>query len=345
MSGPAPVHDGPVGDPPAVPADPPRDLPGVAVPRLVPRPEVRAARLLRRDEQPRRPLPDPAPQGPRPRARGPRSRRRPRPPDASCRSGRSSTAGHAGTSIDVARPTAGARNPWCRFQIVAIRRQGSTAVSSTSGGETAARGRSPRPKSPIDRSASRRRASAACRTLRLEHRPTMPGLLSGRLGGRRSAPPTTVRRSWRLASVRCVRSELAARRRGRSRPVGMAARRRAAGRGIGSAGRGGAPGRRPARTSSSREPIVRPSESRGAACRRARSTSSRWRRQPARRSVGTSGASSSRRPPVISRRRLLRASATAPRRRHRRRALLSAFATRRSCGHARAASRRKARNR
>ena len=26
----APVHDGPVGDPPAVPADPPRDLPGVA---------------------------------------------------------------------------------------------------------------------------------------------------------------------------------------------------------------------------------------------------------------------------------------------------------------------------
>ena len=37
MSGPAPVHDGPVGDPPAVPADPPRDLRGVAVPRLVPR--------------------------------------------------------------------------------------------------------------------------------------------------------------------------------------------------------------------------------------------------------------------------------------------------------------------
>ena len=29
---PAPVHDGPVGDPPAVPADPPRDLRGVAVP-------------------------------------------------------------------------------------------------------------------------------------------------------------------------------------------------------------------------------------------------------------------------------------------------------------------------
>ena len=30
MSGPAPVHDGPVGDPPAVPARPPRDLRGVA---------------------------------------------------------------------------------------------------------------------------------------------------------------------------------------------------------------------------------------------------------------------------------------------------------------------------
>ena len=41
MSRAAAVHDGPVGDPPAVPADPPRDLPGVAVPRLVPRPEVR----------------------------------------------------------------------------------------------------------------------------------------------------------------------------------------------------------------------------------------------------------------------------------------------------------------
>ena len=37
MSGPAAVHDGPVGDPPAVPAHPPRDLRGVAVPRLVPR--------------------------------------------------------------------------------------------------------------------------------------------------------------------------------------------------------------------------------------------------------------------------------------------------------------------
>ena len=33
----AAVHDGPVGDPPAVPADPPRDLQRLAVPRLVPR--------------------------------------------------------------------------------------------------------------------------------------------------------------------------------------------------------------------------------------------------------------------------------------------------------------------
>ena len=37
----SPLHDGPVGDPPALPADPPRDLPGLAVPRLVPRPEMR----------------------------------------------------------------------------------------------------------------------------------------------------------------------------------------------------------------------------------------------------------------------------------------------------------------
>ena len=34
---PAPVHDGPVGDPAALPAHPPRDLRGLAVPRLVPR--------------------------------------------------------------------------------------------------------------------------------------------------------------------------------------------------------------------------------------------------------------------------------------------------------------------
>ena len=39
--GPAPVHDGPVGDPPAVPADPPRDLRRVAVPGLVPGAQVR----------------------------------------------------------------------------------------------------------------------------------------------------------------------------------------------------------------------------------------------------------------------------------------------------------------
>ena len=70
MSGPAPVHDGPVGDPAAVPADPPRDLPGLAVPRLVPRAEVRAARLLRRVQQPRRALPDPPAQGHGPRRVG-----------------------------------------------------------------------------------------------------------------------------------------------------------------------------------------------------------------------------------------------------------------------------------
>ena len=82
----APVHDGPVGDPAAVPAHPPRGLRGVAVPRLVPRPEVRAARLLRRVQQSRRPLPDPTAQGPGPGAPGPRRRPRPRPPAGSCRS-------------------------------------------------------------------------------------------------------------------------------------------------------------------------------------------------------------------------------------------------------------------
>src|SRR6185503_13306874 len=66
----APLHDGPVGDPAAVPADPPRDLPGLTVPRLVPRPEVRRPRLLRRDGKPRRALPDPAAQGQRPRGVG-----------------------------------------------------------------------------------------------------------------------------------------------------------------------------------------------------------------------------------------------------------------------------------
>ena len=65
--GAAPVHDGPVGDPPALPADPPADLQRLAVPGLVPRAEVRAARLLRRVQQPRRPLPDPAAQGRRAR--------------------------------------------------------------------------------------------------------------------------------------------------------------------------------------------------------------------------------------------------------------------------------------
>ena len=52
MSGPAPVHDGAVGDPPAVQADQARGLPGQPLLRLLPRPEVRAARLLRRDGQP-----------------------------------------------------------------------------------------------------------------------------------------------------------------------------------------------------------------------------------------------------------------------------------------------------
>ena len=70
MSGAAPVHDGPVGDPPALPADPARGLRGLAVPRLVPGAQVRAARLLRRVQQPRRALPDPAAQGPRPRGVG-----------------------------------------------------------------------------------------------------------------------------------------------------------------------------------------------------------------------------------------------------------------------------------
>ena len=47
-----------------------RDLHGLAVPRLVPGAEVRAARLLRRVRQPRRALPDPAAQGQRPRRVG-----------------------------------------------------------------------------------------------------------------------------------------------------------------------------------------------------------------------------------------------------------------------------------
>ena len=53
----AAVHDGAVGDPPAVQADPPRGLPGQPVLRQLPGAEVRAARLLRRDGQPRRALP------------------------------------------------------------------------------------------------------------------------------------------------------------------------------------------------------------------------------------------------------------------------------------------------
>ncbi len=48
----APVHDGPMGDPPAVPVDPARDLRRLAVPGLVPGAQVRAARLLRRIQQP-----------------------------------------------------------------------------------------------------------------------------------------------------------------------------------------------------------------------------------------------------------------------------------------------------
>ena len=86
MSGTAPVHDGPVGDPAALPADPPRGLRGVAVPGQLPRPEVRAARLLRRVQQPRRPLPHPAAQGPRPRGVGREERR--------CEGSRPGVAGH-----------------------------------------------------------------------------------------------------------------------------------------------------------------------------------------------------------------------------------------------------------
>ena len=93
------VHDGPVGDPAAVPAHPPADLHGVAVPRLVPGAEVRPARVLRRVQQPRRALPDPAAQGQRPRARGPRRRQRRRPPVGSSR--RSSPARGRSAPSDV----------------------------------------------------------------------------------------------------------------------------------------------------------------------------------------------------------------------------------------------------
>ena len=49
-------------------------------------PEVRGPRLLRRDRQPRRALPDPAAQGQRPRPPGRRSATKPRRPAGSCRS-------------------------------------------------------------------------------------------------------------------------------------------------------------------------------------------------------------------------------------------------------------------
>ena len=85
MSGPAPVHDGPVGDPPAVPADPPRGVHRLAVPGLVPRAEVRAARATATRTAT---ATSTAPFG-RTRTtswrRGPRRRPRRRPPVATCR--------------------------------------------------------------------------------------------------------------------------------------------------------------------------------------------------------------------------------------------------------------------
>src|SRR6188768_1868462 len=55
-----------MGDPQALPAHPPRGIRRLALPRLVPGTQVRAARVLRRGPQPRRALPDPSPQGQRP---------------------------------------------------------------------------------------------------------------------------------------------------------------------------------------------------------------------------------------------------------------------------------------
>ena len=82
---PAPVHDGPVGDPPAVPARPPRDLRRLAVPRVVPGAQVRAAGLLRRVQEPRRALPDPAAQGQRAWRLGREEGGGPRRPAGTCR--------------------------------------------------------------------------------------------------------------------------------------------------------------------------------------------------------------------------------------------------------------------
>ena len=70
---------------------------------LVPRARMRAARLLRRDGQPRRALPDPAAQGQRARRPGPRSRRRRRPPAGSCRSADGAVADVAGCARRVGR--------------------------------------------------------------------------------------------------------------------------------------------------------------------------------------------------------------------------------------------------
>ena len=65
--GAAAVHDGPVGDPPAVPADPPRGVHRLAVPGVIPRTQVRAPGVLRRAREQGRALPHPAPQGHGPR--------------------------------------------------------------------------------------------------------------------------------------------------------------------------------------------------------------------------------------------------------------------------------------
>ena len=84
--GPAAVHDGPVGDPAPLPADPPRGLRGLAVPRLVPGAEVRA-RSATATSSPT--ATSTARSGPTRTASwrpGRRRRQRPRRPAGSCRS-------------------------------------------------------------------------------------------------------------------------------------------------------------------------------------------------------------------------------------------------------------------